>query len=69
MTQRYHLVLPDELIEAVEQIATNKQTTAIEVLRKFIKIGLMAVEIEDRPGAALIVREEGKDEREISIFS
>lgn len=69
MTQDYHLMLPRELIEEVQQIADDKNTTVIEVLRKFIKLGFMAVKIEDLPDAALIVREDGKDDREITLFS
>ncbi len=64
----YHLVLPEGLISEVQQIANDKHTTTIDLLRRFIKLGLIAIKIEDEPDAALIVRE-GNDERAITLFS
>ncbi len=69
MEPHYHLILPDELIDALRQIAVSRNTSMIDVLRRFIDLGLRTIEIEEQPGAALIVREEGKDEREITLFS
>lgn len=64
----YHLILPEALIHEVQQIADDKHTTAIDLMRRMIKLGLVAIKIEDTPDAALIVREEGQDDREIRLF-
>ena len=62
--KRYSLVLPEELFDAVQELANRRQTTVVDIIRRFIKLGLIAARIEDTPGAALIIRE-GDTEREI----
>ena len=41
--------------------------TVVEVLRKFIKLGLIALEVQDKSGSALVIRE-GDAEREIMML-
>jgi ATP-dependent Clp protease ATP-binding subunit ClpA len=65
--KRYNLALPEELYDAVQALADRQQTTVVELLRRFIKLGLLATEIQERPGAALIIREGGR-EREILLL-
>lgn len=65
--KRYTLVLPDELFNAVQTLANQRQTTVVELIRRFIKLGLIAARIEETPGAALIIRE-GDIEREIVLI-
>jgi len=65
--KRYNLVLPTELFDELQQVADKRHTTVVEVLRKFIKLGLMAVQIDENPSAALLIRE-GKTERQIVIL-
>ena len=48
-------------------LAERQQTTVVEVLRRFIKLGLLATEIQERRDAALIIRE-GDREREILLL-
>ena len=62
--KRYSLVLPDELFAAVQELADRRQTTVVDIIRRCIKLGLIAARVEDMPGAALIIRE-GEIEREI----
>lgn len=64
--KRYSLVLPEELFEAVQELADRRHTTVVEIIRRFIKLGLIAARIEDTPDAALIIRE-GDTEREIIL--
>ena len=64
---RYNLTLPEEVYEEVARIADERHTTVINVLRMFIKLGLMAVEIDETSGASLLIRE-GKHERELLIL-
>jgi hypothetical protein len=66
-TRRYNLVLPESIFQEVEQIANQHNTTVVDVLRKFIKLGLVVAKLEDAPNASLIIREEGK-EKEILLL-
>ena len=65
--KRYNLALPEEVFNAVQQIADEQHTTMLEILRRFIKLGLIAYELEKREDAALIIRE-GDKEREIVLI-
>jgi len=65
--KRYNLVLPKELFDEVQKLAESRHTTVVEMLRKFIKLGLLAIQIEETPDATLLVRE-GDTEREIILL-
>ena len=65
-TKRYTLVLPAELFDEVQSVAEARQVTVVETLRKFIRLGLLAVQAEETPGSALVIRE-GDTEREIIL--
>ena len=65
--KRYTLVLPEALYDEVEKIAQDEETTVIEIIRRFIKLGLLAMELQASPSGALIIRE-GDKEREIFIL-
>ena len=65
--KRYHLVLPEGLFDEVQMYANRQQTTVVDVFRKFIKLGLLAAQIEDDPEAALLIRQ-GNTEREIILL-
>jgi len=65
--KRYTLVLPEDLFDAVQSLATQRQTTVVDLLRRFIKLGLIAARLEATPDAALIIRE-GDTEREILLL-
>lgn len=62
--KRYNLALPRSLFEEVERIAKEEQTTVVDVLRRYVKLGLIASRLENTPDAALFIRE-GNKEREI----
>jgi hypothetical protein len=64
---RYNLALPKELFEELKEAADERGMTVVEVLRKFIKLGLLALETENKPGSALIIRE-GDTERQIIML-
>ena len=65
--KRYSLVLPEELFTALQTLADQRQTTVVDLIRRFIKLGLIAAKVEDTPGAALLIRE-GETEREIILL-
>ena len=64
---RYNLALPKELFDELKSAADERGMTVVEVLRKFIKLGLLALESQDNSGSALIIRE-GDTERQIMII-
>lgn len=65
--KRYNLSLPKGIFDEVEAIAESRHMTVISVLRMFVKLGLLAVEIDETPGSYLLIRE-GDKEREIVIL-
>jgi hypothetical protein len=65
--KRYSLVLPEDLFMAIQELADQRQTTVVDLIRRFIKLGLIAAKIEDTPGAALIIRD-GDTERQIILL-
>jgi hypothetical protein len=65
--KRYSLVLPEDLFAAIQALADQRQTTVVDLIRRFIKLGLIAAKIEDTPGAALIIRD-GDSEQQIILL-
>ena len=65
--RRDSLVLPDELFAEVERLAERQQTTVVELLRRFTRLGLLATQLQERPDAALLIRE-GGTERQILLL-
>jgi len=65
--KRYSLVLPEVLFAEIQGIADSKGTTVLEVLRTFIKLGLIASELEKQPNSALIIRSDNQDKEVVLI--
>ncbi len=65
--KRYSLVIPDDLYREVERLANEEQTTVVELLRRFIKLGLLITRVQQDPTGAVIIREGGRD-RELIIL-
>jgi hypothetical protein len=65
--KRYSLALPEDLFTAIQELADKRQTTVVDLIRRFIKLGLIAAKIEDTPGAALIIRD-GDTEQQIILL-
>ncbi len=65
--KRYNLVLPEDLFDELQELADNKQTTVVDLLRKFIKLGLVVAKVEETPGSAFLIRE-GKAERQLVLL-
>ena len=65
--KRYTLVIPDELYNEVQEIANQRHTTVVDLLRRFIKLGLIAIQAGENPDMALIIRD-GDKEKEILLL-
>lgn len=65
--KRFNLVLPNELVKRVQKIADDEHVSVVEILRRFIKIGLLAVEIQNNPNASLVIKDD-EGEKEIILL-
>lgn len=55
--KRYNLNLPEDLFNELQGLADARQTTVVEILRKFIRLGLLAIQVEETPGSELLIKE------------
>ena len=62
-TKRYNLVLPEELFNEVQTVADRHHTTVLEVLRRFIKLGLLVAQAEESPDTAFLIRKGNEEQR------
>ena len=60
-TKRYNLVLPQPLFDELQAIADERHTTVLEVLKQYIRLGLLVSKAEKSPDTAVILREGGRD--------
>jgi hypothetical protein len=60
-------VLPEELYQEVQALADRRHTTVVELLRRFVKLGLLVAKAEESPDTAFILRE-GDKERELVLL-
>lgn len=66
--RRYSLVLPEDLFQQVQQLAESEQTTVVELLRRFTKLGLLVTEIQRTPGASLVIRQPDNTEQRLVVL-
>jgi len=62
-TKRYNVVLPAELIDQLQEIADQNHTSVLELIKRFIKLGLLVVRAETTPDLEFLVRERGVEKR------
>lgn len=65
--KRYNLVLPNSLFDEVQILANDEKISVLELLKRFIKIGLVLTKFARSPNARLILRE-GDRERELVLL-
>lgn len=56
----YNLKLPDGLYNELKDLSKKQGTSVAEILRKFIRLGLLATKYQDDPGSSILVEENGK---------
>lgn len=61
MPKRFNLVIANDLFNAVQAVADERGVTVTEVIRQFMKLGLLAAAIEKEPGSELVIREGGQE--------
>lgn len=65
--KRYNLVLPNSLFDEVQAMANQGNTSVLELLKRFIKIGLVVTKLYQSSDVRLIIRE-GDKERELVLL-
>lgn len=55
-SKKYTLSLPTEIYEKLNEIADKHDTSIKDVVRQVLKIGLVAVDLDDDPESAIIFR-------------
>ena len=65
--KRYQLVLPAALYAKVQEAAEERDTTVVQLLRTFIRLGLMTLEAEKHPGGELILRVDGAEKQLVIV--
>lgn len=61
--KRYTLVIPQDLYDEVQRLADERQTTVVDLFRRFIRLGLLAMYIQEKPDAALVIKEGDTEQR------
>lgn len=65
--KRYNMVLPAQLFDELQEAAAGSDTTVVELLRRFIKLGLVIHDVSKDPGTAFLIRT-GDTEREVMFL-
>lgn len=65
--RQYSVTLPTEVVKEIKKIAAENKTTEVEVVRKFIKLGLLAAHVEHSENEALQLRT-GDTVQELTLF-
>jgi len=65
--KRYNLVMPEELFRELQDLADRRHTTVVEVMRRFLRLGLVVSQACETPGSAVVIRESGR-ERELLLL-
>ena len=66
-TRRCNFFLPTKLYEELQGVTANKGITFSELMRKYIKLGLIVSALEDEPGSKLIIRTDDTEKEIILI--
>jgi hypothetical protein len=62
-TKRYNFALPEELYNELAMLADRRHTTVVELLRRFVKLGLLVAKAEESPDMAFILKEGDKEQQ------
>jgi hypothetical protein len=65
--KRYNLVLPEPLFREVQELAEQRHMSVLEVLRKFIRLGLLVAKAEESPDTVFLLRD-GDTERQLILI-
>jgi len=63
----YNLKLPEEMYAEIRRLSDEQHTTVLDIIRRFIRFGLFASEMQKEPGTKLLIRQNNA-EHEIHFF-
>lgn len=63
-TRRYNMVISLKTFELLEQLAARDELAVIDVLKRFIRLGLMVDRLQTE-GGSIILKEKDREDREI----
>jgi len=58
--KKYNLTLPQELYEEIEQAALEWDTTVVDVIKRFLRLGLVIRAAQSNPETDILLREKGE---------
>ena len=65
--KRYNLVLPEPLLREVQELAEQRHVTVLELMRKFIRLGLLVAKAEESRDTVFLLRD-GNTERQLVLL-
>jgi len=60
--KRYNLALPEKLYTDLQTLADTEHTTVVELIRRFVKLGLTVATMEHDDTGELVLRRDGKEQ-------
>lgn len=61
-SKRYNLVIPNELFDEVQRIASERHTTVVDILKQFIRIGLFIEKSNKTSDYSIVIKHGNKEE-------
>ncbi len=61
--KRYNFVLPEELYQELQALADRRHTTVVDLLRRFVKLGLLVAKAEESPDTGFFIRKGDEEQR------
>lgn len=65
--KRYNLIIQEDVFNQLQLLADENDTTVLDLMRRFIKLGLIAMNLQKTDNDGLVLRQNGK-EREIVLI-
>ena len=63
--RRVTLPINEKLADALEKVADRYDTSLVDIMRRFLRMGLYVLEEQEKSGARLILRNKDEDEKEV----
>jgi rRNA-processing protein FCF1 len=65
--KRHNLSIPQTVYDELQEVADQRQTSIIALIRQAIKLLLLVVRAESTPGMEFIIRENGTEQRVVIL--
>lgn len=66
--KRFNLYLPDEVYEELKQVAEKNKTTPLDLIKSFIRAGLLIADYQSKPDAGIYFREPGGELEKVKLI-